>query len=143
MSPIRIERATLTIRGANGFGLLRLELFGQEIKIEMEARHCKILRAYALARKEDLARGVDEVFQGMRSNVEIGSMYAGQDDHEFPYTPGLEAIKAYRSQIQNRINKASPKGFDPPRLFESRRYAGTRLAVNIEVIDLAEKGSAE
>lgn len=141
--PTRLERATLTIRGANGFGLLRLEMCGMTIRVRLKARHCKTLRAYATARKEDASGGVEEVFEGVRTNGEIGSIYAGQGDYEFPYTPGPEAVKAYRSQIANRIRIAMPKGIKPPCMFETRRSVGTRIAVDLEVVDLInEKASA-
>jgi len=132
----RLERATLTVRGANGFGLLRLEMCGMTIKVELEARQCKTLRAYATARKQDASRGVEDVFEGMRTNDEIGSIYANQDDYEFPYTPGPEAVKTYRSQIAKCIRAEMPKGIKPPCMFETRRFVGTRIAVDLEVVDL-------
>jgi len=131
------------MRGANGFGLLRLEMCGMTIKVRLKARHCKTLRAYATARKQDASGGVEDVFEGVRTNEEIGSIYADQDNHEFPYTPGPDAVKAYRSQIANRIRAAMPKGIKPPCMFETRRSVGTRIAVDLEVVDLTDQnGSA-
>jgi hypothetical protein len=116
---------------------------GITIKVRLKARHRKTLRAYASARKEDASCRVEDVFEGVRTNAEIGSIYAGQDDYEFPYTPGADAVKAYRSQIANRIKAAMPKGIKPPCMFETIRSVGTRIAVDLEVVDLTnEKVSA-
>ena len=130
-------KITLVIHDRDSFGLLKLEWPGVTIKLRLECRHCRVLIALEFALSADA--DIDEEFRGLRTNVQIGDAYARGQGNRFAYTPGPNAIAAYRAQIQRSIQKAMPAGIKAPRLIETVRTAGVRLIDHIEIVDLSAR----
>jgi len=132
-------RITLIIYDSGSFGLLKLLLFGILVKLRLECRHCRVLLALVSALHEDA--DLDDEFCGLRTNEQIADAYAQGQGSPFAYTPGPNAIAAYRSQIHRLIRKAMPEGFKAPRLIETVRGAGVRLIDNIKIVDLSARNT--
>jgi len=130
-------RITLVRHDRDSFGILKLEWPGVTIKLRLECRHCRVLIALEFALRADAE--LDEEFRGLRTNEQIANAYAQGQDNRLAYTPGPQAIAAYRAQIQRSIRKAMPEGIKAPRLIETVRTAGVRLIDNIEIIDLSAR----
>ena len=130
-------KITLVVYDRDSFGLLKLELSGITIKLRLECRHCRVLLALESALRADA--DLDEEFRGLRTNEQIADACARGQGHPFAYTPGPNAIAAYRAQIHHLIRKATPEGFKAPRLIETVRAVGVRLIDNIKIVDLSAR----
>lgn len=100
--------------------------------VELEGRHVKVLLVLNDALKEDEQKpDLEEVGRGWRSDENIAEAY-GEGEKE--YRPEPESIANYRSQIRDRIRRATPPEFDEPELFIRKTGTGKRRLVKKLVV---------
>lgn len=117
----------------DGMGFLELPLpDGSTISIQIEGRHVKVLLVLNDALKLD--QYLEEAARGWMDDKLIAEAYTR--GNECALAPSPQAVAAYRAQINRLIREATPQGYEPPKLFISKRYVGVRLIQKLVVIRL-------
>ena len=135
--PMKIRLVLLCQRR---FGRLEIECpGGRKITVEnLCQRHINILLAMNDTFRKEAS--LPAPLRGWMTNEEIAEGYTQGNQRWAP--PSVEAIRAYRSQINEKIRSATHDGMPPPAIFESRK-GGSRLVVELEIVDISEQREGE
>jgi hypothetical protein len=139
--PARLEGGTVSILSAKLWHCPdlsaggRLDLVLDErwpaIRLELDGRHLRTLLALRKARRKD--GGSENPFSGFRKPGELAKIYESIDPENVTGAPSAATITAYLSKITTGLDALVPAGHGPLRIFESKRCAGFRLIVDIDV----------
>jgi len=126
----------LNLFGPGRVGFLKLFITATLwINVRLHPRLAKVI----LVLHEQLTRdaGLPPDFQGWMTDSQIARALGSADRRA--YTPQAATITKYRNLIARMIKEMTPSGHRPPKLFETERLVGTRLARQVEVIDLSTR----